>query len=84
MASLTLLAAITQVRRIAENRSDSIVMVKKWYYDEGQGGCWGGLAQSVQAHVLSSPYRYKETVSVNKKSSFVFIYVHRLSLSRSA
>lgn len=62
MASLALLAAITQVRRIAENRSDSIVMVGKKnaimikgraaavaYRGEG----WG-VSTHVRARVFSS------------------------------
>lgn len=64
MAYLALLAAITQVRRIAENRSDSIVMVKKCHYDQGLAALPGRNRDScVRACVFPSPRRYKDEPS---------------------
>lgn len=57
MASLAQPAAITQVRRIGENRSDGVVMVKKCHFDGAAGG--GGV-------IDFDLHRYKPLLAKNR------------------
>lgn len=97
MAYLALLAAITQVRRIAENRSDSIVMVKKCHYDQGWHCCWAGILTLMFMHVFSlskqvqreAEWQHWHSVYWKKKKHIdfqlrVYLLMSHLSFGKSA